>query len=199
MGSASSAWATWRAAAVGLRVDRDRGDAERPRAPHDPAGNLAPVRNQEFLHGHRAQVGAFAQGQHGAEHDDAEDDVGARRSGVPSRRPVCPPLLAAARRRRCRGSARARRWRACRRPERRRWPAGRKRWPMLRKETVEKPVISTPASAEQKPLSTVDAERRPVRRERPRAAPPARCCRPRRHVGRRSCGAARRKPRRRKR
>ena len=29
----------------------------------------------------------------------------------------------------------------------------RKRWPMLRKETVENPVISTPASAEQKPLS----------------------------------------------
>ena len=36
---------------VGLRIDRNRGDAERPCAPHDPAGNLAPVCDQEFLHG----------------------------------------------------------------------------------------------------------------------------------------------------
>ena len=40
---------------IGFRIDRDRRDAERPRASHDPAGDLAPVRDQELLHGHRAR------------------------------------------------------------------------------------------------------------------------------------------------
>ena len=41
---------------VSLRVDRDRGNAERSRAPHDPTSDFAPVCDQQFLHGHRAQV-----------------------------------------------------------------------------------------------------------------------------------------------
>ena len=40
---------------VGFRMNRDHAHAERPCAPHDPAGDLAPVRDQEFLHGHRAR------------------------------------------------------------------------------------------------------------------------------------------------
>ena len=95
---------------------------------------------------------AFAQRQHGAEDDDAEDDVA----------PGEVKLRAGDQ-----GAHRGQQQRAAEDAEIVPAPAGgerpptsttaiagsRKRWPMLRKETVEKPVISTPASAEQKPLS----------------------------------------------
>ncbi|MCD6016863.1 MAG: hypothetical protein K0R41_4691 [Geminicoccaceae bacterium] len=34
---------------IGLGVDRDRGDAEPPAGPDDPAGDLAPIGDQELL------------------------------------------------------------------------------------------------------------------------------------------------------